>query len=107
MSAILGQGHSPFSRFSPLGGQLLFFASIFTDRAFSVMWGGLSQTNRFQCTLAAFHALNALFKIWSQWRQPKFENSVTYCRATLDKTNSVTMLLPCVSNTLRTRSLLA
>ena len=24
MSAILGQGHSPFSRFSPLGGQLLF-----------------------------------------------------------------------------------
>ena len=98
LTASVGQGHSTFSRWSPFGGHLLFLARLFSDRAFHAAWGGLSQPNRLRGTLAAFHALNALFKIFEDLRKPRHATSVTFTKGFVNGLHQVYLVLPCLSH---------
>ncbi|CAB9505648.1 hypothetical protein SEMRO_238_G095630.1 [Seminavis robusta] len=99
LTHILSPGHSPFSRFSILGGQLLFFADIFKDRSFQNNWAtALSTDDRLRATQAAFAALDQLFDIFYTWHTPKFAPDTTFLRGCRNSTTNFPFLIHCVTD---------
>lgn len=71
----LGPFQSPFSRFSLLGGALMWLHDLLNDFDFSQTWNQLSpKVKRFRTELF-FHLLNDLFAIWDDWESPHVPNN--------------------------------
>lgn len=95
-STLLGQGHSSFSRFSPLAGRLLVLSDFFADRSFQSRWD--SSPYRECYTKAALAAVNRLWEIFDEWQE---ENSVphsTYKTAQVPACSNLILLNPVCNN---------
>lgn len=92
----LGQGHSPFSRFSPLAGHLLWLLDLFKSFTFQTRWDRLDSSQRFRRTEGVLNALNALFQIYDDWMQPSFQDSEFFMPATHAAHDNIILLRPSV-----------
>jgi hypothetical protein len=95
-SDTLGQGHSTFSRFSPLAGHLLAFFDAFNDDALQNLWDSQPASDKLRRTEVFFYTLGDLFSIFEEWMRPKFQPATTFLRGTLGACSEATLLLPSV-----------
>jgi hypothetical protein len=94
---IVGQGHSPFSRFSTLAGHILLLAAPFSSRSFQQIWDKKPAAERLIYTCAFFHLLDALFSIYLQWEYETFSADKTFIpAATTNSPTTLHFLLPYV-----------
>jgi hypothetical protein len=95
--ALCGNGHSSYSRFSPLSGHLLHLASPWKNRTFQEHWDKiLSNEARLSYTQAALIACSDLFALYDRWQNPKHEANLIFHPARCGQVTSLVLLSPTV-----------
>jgi hypothetical protein len=96
VSSLIGVGHSPFSRFSPLAGHLLLLSDCFQQRHLVAAWTDLPSDKRQQYMEYVFLAISELFQLYETWLLPKFDAAQTFLPVQIGKHNRLICLSPVI-----------
>ena len=99
-------GHSPFSRFSPLAGHLMSLIAQLRHSRMVEAWASakITGSKRERLTLAVFIAVAELFKLYTQWMDPRQVPRDTYLTARIKQDLDLTLLTPAIDSDFKRKS---